>query len=448
MGPKNELPSSAPKPEVEAPKAPPVATPVSVNLGRHHWHFVLENAKQNLRQALSPESLRLQTEGAAFAERVHANDPDALAELGLDANRNYMAQGAVAQGRGGTRGGTAGQAGGQHHWGRDIAIAAGTTTAVITGVAVADEVMGDPLGINNLFKDNNGGVVVPPPTEKPSDQPTQQPTESPTSIPTPTAEHTPTATPTIEPIPTMTPPSESPTPTPTVEPTPTPTPTETVPDTKDVVKIIESIAQFDAGGELESSNGDLRVNYSRSLLDGAGIASISIDKMVMEKGHDAVVSETYKAAKKYGGQNGATIDLGDNKNSFSVNLNSVDVIQYSLSLDQFSQAGQQFMAADIEVVKPPGDNYMLVFQNGKLYFIGHSSFGLDVPADWDRKDAATRIIGEGPANLVQALKTAATINNSDAPLTAADPVYAAFSLDKSNDWGYTGARGDVGIEFK
>lgn len=315
---------------------------------------------------------------------------------------------------------------------------------------------------------NRGGGPGPiesaTPTE-PAPTFTPEPTDKPTQEPTPTVVITPEPTSAPTPTPTMTLPSESPTwtaspsATATIEvtPTPTPSPTEKPPiQTTSLSEILKHYdVEFDAGGELRSTNNDLQINYSRALLDGAGIASISVDPSVMQKVHDTIVSETYKAARTVG-QKGDTIGFGDSAQHlrYHLDLGKVNLIQYALSRDQYLSVRQSIVVDNklehVSNIINPQENLMIV-EGNNVYILVQPAGQLDLTSvtdGWDRQDAATRVVFNGAVQVVQDLKLATLETAGDEfTLTPSDPVYEAFGLNASNNWGYTGAVGDINITY-
>lgn len=274
---------------------------------------------------------------------------------------------------------------------------------------------------------------IPPSTDTPRPIVTDSPFPSPT-LPKPTetiyVTPSPTASPTENPTPT-----ESPTPTPTFsfEPTPVPTPTPEIPKTKDFVKIVESIAEFDAGGELESTNHDLKINYSRDALDNAGIASISITTKVMQDGHDAMLKYIYKAIKK---PVGSAIDL-QFKNGQLITLAINKMVNYTVTRDQYSAIIE---ALDSNQLKYGTAETGIIYKgtDGTLYHVNSTgSNGLSVPDGWDRTEASARIIFDGPMSAALSTQYAALRAKfgDQFSVQGSDIVYNAYGVYALNDKG-------------
>jgi hypothetical protein len=213
--------------------------------------------------------------------------------------------------------------------------------------------------------------------------------------------------------------------------------------------ILDHFAPFDEQGQLQDGTGSIEIRFSRSLLDRAGIASISVDAETMAHVRAVILTEVRKSAHLVG-QRGSSTCLGDNRRSFDVDLNEAPIVQYSLSTSEFSEISRSLIDNGISHLNSHG--YWLIGRvDRSVVVLGTGGLTSVVGSSWDRLDAANRVVWSGGSPLMQGLKQAAqdcNPNGASPGLSAPDPVYVAFGLNESNNWGETGETGNLAIVFR
>jgi hypothetical protein len=246
------------------------------------------------------------------------------------------------------------------------------------------------------------------------------------------------------------PPSDEPTPTPTSYATPWhATPTPEVRNFSSFVELVNAYARFDEGGELKDQSGDFQINYSRALLDGAGIASISVDSPTMQSAHNKIVELIYKSIKE---SKGSRITLGGSRDTTLQAV--VDKIHaYSVSPEEyanisFALENNNFKYQKLSYVM--GSWLTYVDQQGAIQIISEpTTYGLSgIPENWDRKDVSYRAIIDGGSATFQNIDVAALMAKGDEfNTTPSDPVFEEFGLNKANDFGLNGELGKLTVGY-
>lgn len=155
---------------------------------------------------------------------------------------------------------------------------------------------------------------------------------------------------------------------------------------------------FDDGGTLSDSHLKPRFLYSRSLLDKAGIAEISLSPDDVGKAHQLIVKDTYRQLHSRAGSRVALGDWDGNHRKVAV---LDDISCYGVTSGEYNQikSAIEIRAFGAFLVRHPfghGD-WIIRVDSGAVTVIYRGGWLEGVDEGWDHKDAGFRAMAGGPA---------------------------------------------------
>jgi len=198
------------------------------------------------------------------------------------------------------------------------------------------------------------------------------------------------------------------------------------------------------------------VNYSRALLDSAGIQSVAVSAAVMNTARDVLIREVYRVAHRPVGTSLPLFCVGATFKCYRSSVHSV--VSYVLTDEEYLDLRLALGAN--EITHGEGDEWgtdVMYIQAGVIYIAVDPIGGLaplgSVPSGWDRLDASYRLVGAGPHDAMETLRGVAKDQGLDRPhggdtFSSIGAMFNVFGLYESNNYGRDGARGKLQITFE